>query len=92
MVTLLIVGAFALGLMCGAVLLVLVQIKPVQAPPKSEGMIDWFRKIGAVHDVPKSIPTQTLTRKAGSWRTMRKDLERNHNSAQRERDTRIPHV
>lgn len=86
-----------IGLMAGVAITVLVQIsrKPFVAEkdvPK-QSLFSWGRlPWNSEPEPPPGQVVHPLPRTRGPWRRQRKDLQAEHNSKQRERDSRMPHA
>jgi hypothetical protein len=61
--------------------------------PQTERYIpDWlapFRSMLSKPEAPKDYPVTPIPRTVGSWRKQKAELERQHNSKQKERDQRV---
>lgn len=97
MVTTIAIAALLVGFFLGAATaFVIDDCIRWRKPAKSNdsGLPEWLEKLRAGLDPgprpeAKKSPIGGLPRSLGSWRNQRRELERQHNSKQKERDQRI---
>ena len=84
----------------GATLTCLGAVWFVSRPPKwkvpksqterhTPGWLEPFRSMLTKPEAPKDYPVSPIQRTVGSWRKQKAELERQHNSKQKERDQRV---
>jgi hypothetical protein len=98
------VKTFAIGLLCGwvcgAVPMLLVfwfthpsRVKTAgsKRDPLDKSLPSWklWSAFKPKPEAPKDYPVTPIPRTVGSWRKQKADLERQHNSKQKERDQRV---
>ena len=91
---------FLLGVVCGFVLMFVIAIQ-LWHSPEFRSQYDRQRatkenkpfrlpwQAAPKLEPPKDYPVTTMPRTAGSWRKQKAELERQHNSKQKERDQRV---